>query len=152
MLTSVCRAGPARGPLHGFTLLELAIVMAMVSILAALAWPSYQAHGVRARAQEGMRALTDARARMEQHYLNSRTYVGGPCASAVTVDSFAVQCTSSPTAEAYTITATGSGAAAGLVYTLDHHGSQRTTGLPSSWGTVPSGGHPCWIGRQGDTC
>ncbi|WP_251972787.1 type IV pilin protein [Sphaerotilus microaerophilus] len=136
----------------GFTLMDMGIALAVIAILATVAIPSYRAHIQRSRLGEGVAALADRRALMEQYYLGNRTYVSGPCATSVTVGAFTLVCASTPTANAYTITATGSGTAAGAVYTVDHHGDARTTGLPTGWGTPPTGGYPCWITRKGDTC
>ncbi|HMX09692.1 MAG TPA: type IV pilin protein [Burkholderiaceae bacterium] len=144
--------GPLRPGSGGFTLLELVVGLSIVAILAAVALPMYREQAQRSRLGEGVAALADARAAMERYYLNQRTYVGGPCGSTVTVGLFTLVCPSTPTATTYTIRATGSGTAAGVVYTIDHHGDARTTALPSGWGSVPSGGHRCWITRKGDTC
>jgi type IV pilus assembly protein PilE len=145
-------AAPLRAGAGGFTLLELAVGLGIVAVLAAAALPIFREQAQRSRLGEGVAALADARAAMERYYLNQRTYVGGPCGTSVTVGLFTVRCPSSPTASAYTIRATGSGAAAGAIYTIDHHGDARTTALPSGWGSVPTGGYRCWITRKGDTC
>lgn len=128
------------------------IAVAMVAVLAAVALPNYRDHVVRSQITEATQALADARAAMEQYYLNQRSYTGGPCATAATVGTFAIACTTAPTAETYEITATGSQNSAGFTFAVDHHGTQRTYALPAGWGSVPSGGYPCWIGRKGQTC
>lgn len=137
---------------QGFTLIELMVTVALIAILAAAAMLNYREHVLRSQITDTTQALADARAAMEQHYLNQRTYTGGPCATATTVGTFSIACTTTPTAEAYSITATGSQTTAGFTFAVDHHGTQRTLALPSSWGSVPSGGYPCWIGRKGQTC
>lgn len=144
-------AGPNAAS-RGFTLLELTVIGAVLVTLLAIALPGYRSHVQRSRLGEGVAALADARAAMEQHFLNQRSYVSGPCATSRTVGAFTIVCPNAPTASAYTIRATGSGSAAGAVYTLDHHGDARTTGLPSGWGTPPTGGYPCWITQKGSTC
>jgi type IV pilus assembly protein PilE len=134
------------------TLLELVVVLAALGSLAAAVYPSYRSQMQRARIGEGMNALADSRARMEQYFLNNRSYASGPCGTSETVGAFTLVCSTAPTATAYTITATGSALANGFVFTIDEKGTQRTTGVPSGWGTVPTGGYPCWIRRQGDSC
>ena len=141
-----------RSTARGFTLIELMVAVALVAILAAAAVPNYREHVLRSQITDATQALADARAAMEQHYLNQRAYTGGPCATARTVGTFSIACTTAPTAETYTVTATGSQTTAGFTFAVDHHGTQRTLALPSSWGSVPSGGYPCWIGRKGQTC
>ena len=150
-MSSTLPVSPRRLP-RGFTLIELMIAVAMVAILAAVALPNYRDHVVRNQITEATQALADARAAMEQHYLNQRSYTGGPCATAATVGTFAIACTTAPTTETYEITATGSQATTGFTFAVDHHGTQRTYALPAGWGSVPSGGYPCWIGRKGQTC
>ena len=142
----------------GFTLIEVMVTVAIVAILAAIAYPSYADYLMRGRIVDATNTLSATRARMEQYYQDNRTYASvstsivSPCTTAQVVKTFTVVCGSTPTGTSYTATATGSGVTAGFVYTINQSGTQATTSLPNSWGGVPSGGYACWITRKGETC
>lgn len=59
---------------RGFTLIELMITVAIVGILAAIAYPSYTKYVQRGYRSEGIAMLTDAAARMERYYAQNNTY------------------------------------------------------------------------------
>lgn len=58
----------------GFTLIELMITVAIVGILAAIAYPSYQEYVLRGNRAEGMAMLSDAAARQERYFSQNNTY------------------------------------------------------------------------------
>lgn len=60
--------------LHGFTLIEVMITVAIVGILAAVALPSYTSHIQKSRRAEARAVLLDAASKQEQYILNFRTY------------------------------------------------------------------------------
>ena len=102
---------------RGFTLIEVMIAVAVIAILTAIAFPSYQAHtrkAARAAAQAAMMQIAD---RQAQYLLDARSYAAG--STALTDLSFTtptevqgkynIQITADTTAGAppnYTITAT----------------------------------------------
>lgn len=58
----------------GFTLIELMITMAVIAILAAVAYPSYQDHIRRGIRSAGQQYLMDLAQREEQFFLDQKTY------------------------------------------------------------------------------
>ncbi|GGK01767.1 type 4 fimbrial biogenesis protein PilE [Pseudomonas matsuisoli] len=59
----------------GFTLIEVMIVVVIIGILASIAYPSYQSYVQRGNRTEGMALLSDAAARQERYFAQTRTYV-----------------------------------------------------------------------------
>lgn len=64
----------------GFTLIELMITMAVIAILAAVAYPSYQDHIRRGIRSQGQQYLMDLAQREEQFVLDQRQYTDVICA------------------------------------------------------------------------
>jgi len=58
----------------GFTLIELMIVLAVLSIIVAVGYPSYQEHVKKSHRAEGMGQLLELADRMERAYSDSGTY------------------------------------------------------------------------------
>jgi len=67
---------------NGFTLIELMIAVALVGILAAIGYPSYQEHVRTAKRAECAGALVGFAGAMERYFTKNNTYAG---ASAATV-------------------------------------------------------------------
>ena len=136
---------------HGFTLIELMVVVAIVAILTTVAYPSYQDYITRGQLAEGTSTAADMRVRLEQYFQDNRTYVGAPICTtppaAPAVKYFTFAC--APTATTYTITATGTGTTTGFVYTVNQSNLRRTTGVKTGWGTAPL---DCWVIRKGGGC
>ena len=72
---------PANRAGGGFTLIELMVVCAIVAILAAIAIPAYSDYIKRSHIIEATSRLSDLRVRLEQFFLDNRTYTGA-CADA----------------------------------------------------------------------
>ena len=58
----------------GFTIIELLIAVALVTVLLTLAVPSYQSHLERVRRVDGQKILLDVASRQEVYYLDNRSY------------------------------------------------------------------------------
>jgi type IV pilus assembly protein PilE len=139
---------------RGFTLLEVMIVCVIVAILAAIALPNYSDYVKRGKIIEATQRLSDARTKLEQWFLDNRTYVGG-CADPPQklgdlggTSPFSLACVSA--AATYTVTATGNpgqGMDTAFVYTIDQTNAKASTG-PSGW----SGNVSCWAIRKDGSC
>jgi len=73
-----------RKSLAGFTLVELMIVVAIIGILAAIAYPSYQQYVLRSNRAEAQALMMETAQFMERHFTTSNgSYDGAAVLSAV---------------------------------------------------------------------
>lgn len=71
------RKAPSKLP-QGFSLLELMITVAIVAILATIAFASYQDQVIKSRRAAGAACLQERAQFMERFYTTNLTYVGAP--------------------------------------------------------------------------
>lgn len=60
---------------HGFTLVELMVVLAIVATLAAIAYPVYARHVIKARRAEAQMALLELMQKQEQYFTRHNAYL-----------------------------------------------------------------------------
>lgn len=65
-----------RERMRGFSLIELLITVAVVGILATIAYPSYQSYLVRSNRSAAQSFLMDIAQRQQQYLLDARAYAG----------------------------------------------------------------------------
>lgn len=145
---------------HGFTLIELMVTVAIVAILAAIAYPSYRDQVNSSRRSDAQGALSSFALAMERYYTSTNSYLGAAGTQAVPANSgapwvFAAEAPldgatkyynltikAGATQSSYTLVATPKGAQAGDgVMELDSTGVRR-------WDRDNSGGfaanEACW--------
>lgn len=66
--------GAYQSRIRGFTLIELMIVVVIIAVIAAFAIPAYQDNIRKSKRADAKTALSDASARMEQFYLDRKSY------------------------------------------------------------------------------
>ena len=138
---------------RGFTLIELMIVVGIVAILSAIAVPAYSDYVMRSKISEAVAQLSDMRVKMEQYFLDHRTFVGacagGTVAPMPTGKYFTFACPTL-TATTYTITAAGSATEgmSGFTYQIDHLNQRQTISVPAGW----TASLTCWVLRKDGSC
>jgi len=144
---------PYRG--KGFTLIELMIAVAVVGILAMVAYPAYTDYLRRGKIQEATAQLLTMRTKMEQYYQDQRTFVGACLGGTVAPlptpapKYFTIDCPTK-TLTQYTVRATGTGDMAGIVFTINEANTRATT--VTSGTAMGNAGYQsnaaCWVQKK----
>ncbi len=143
-----------RCPRAGFTLLEMMLVVAILGTLATIALPSYAGYVKRSHILEAVARLSDARLRMEEYFLDQRTYLdyAGRCGAAPptsgTADTFLLTCEATATTFTYTATGLRAKGMDAFVYAIDQAGARTTVSSPTGWSRAAD----CWTIRADGLC
>jgi type IV pilus assembly protein PilE len=139
-------------PQYGFTLIELMVVVVIVAILAAVGIPAYSDYVLRGKIPDATSTLSTKRVKLEQWFLDNRTYAtSAECTADTSGANFDYSCTNL-TANTYTLRAVGKKTLAGFTYTIDQSGAKTTTIVgpaPEAWVVATTN---CWVTRKGGVC
>ncbi len=129
--------------IHGFTLVELAVVVVIIGVLAAFAVPRFLSSVERSKAAESFNYLATVHAAMERYHARQGTYatsIGSLDTELGSLEYFSVGSVAVPSTESsletgWELTLTRTGASAGYgAYTVvfNHNGFDTTTSTISS--------------------
>lgn len=122
---------------RGFTLIELMIAVAVVAILTAIAYPSYNQHVRKGKRGEAKATMMDLAQQLERRYTTDRSYLTATTVCGQTVASprtgtvaYQIATVCPAGGASYTITATPQGSQAGDTcgtLTIAHTGAKTPT-------------------------
>jgi len=127
---------------QGFTLIELMIVVAVIAILVAIAYPSYQSHVIKTRRAAAAACMVELAQFTERYYTTNQSYEDAALPSTSCQDElngfYTFSFSAPPTATAFSITAEAQGTQENDTQCGDLSINERGTKSVSVSGTDPS--------------
>ena len=117
---------------NGFTLIEVMITVAIISILASVALPSYTQYIVRSRLTEGSQSLASMGVTMDQYFMDTGSYLKkasttGDCGRLSPTNPKYMTYSCSATATTFLAKMSGTLAGTEYEFTLNEIGERKTT-------------------------
>lgn len=121
---------------NGFTLIEVVVVVAIIGVLAMIAYPTYVDQVYKTRRSDAKVALLNVAQQFERCYTEASNYTAGVCPSGFPLNSnegyYSITLAAgSLTGSSYTLVATAQGVQQGdaecAVFNLDHLGNKSAT-------------------------
>jgi type IV pilus assembly protein PilE len=133
---------------RGFTLIELMIVVAVLAILAAVAFPQYTNYIQRGKITEATSSLAELRLRAEKRFSDNRAYTGFSQAIQ-NAKYFTYACVINANDFVCTATGVANQGMTGFVYTINESNTRTSTftSLPG-WNNSTT----CWVTKKGESC